>query len=78
MDADSQRSRGCFGEVRGHTERACVCVFVLQAYTVLGQFLLLRKDGELFAEWLKDTSGANEGQAKSCTDCLTEWCNAFL
>ncbi|KAL7861562.1 hypothetical protein SRHO_G00130030 [Serrasalmus rhombeus] len=49
-----------------------------KAFVVLGQFLLLRKDRELFAEWLKDTSGANARQAASCSQCLTEWCDAFL
>ncbi|XP_076599470.1 barrier-to-autointegration factor-like [Chaetodon auriga] len=49
-----------------------------KAYVVLGQFLLLRKDTELFAEWLKDTSGATSRQAESCTLCLKEWCDAFL
>ncbi|XP_070833982.1 barrier-to-autointegration factor-like protein [Chaetodon trifascialis] len=49
-----------------------------KAYVVLGQFLLLRKDTELFAEWLKDTCGADSRQAESCTQCLKEWCEAFL
>lgn len=49
-----------------------------QAYVVLGQFLLLKKDTEMFTEWLKDASGANSRQAGSCTQCLREWCDAFL
>ncbi|XP_028844597.1 barrier-to-autointegration factor-like [Denticeps clupeoides] len=49
-----------------------------KAFVVLGQFLLLRKDGELFTEWLKDTCGANAKQAGSCSQCLKEWCDAFL
>ncbi|XP_076834979.1 barrier-to-autointegration factor-like [Brachyhypopomus gauderio] len=49
-----------------------------KAFVVLGQFLLLRKDRELFTEWLKDASGANARQADSCTQCLREWCDAFL
>uniref|UniRef100_A0A8C8BV52 Barrier-to-autointegration factor n=1 Tax=Oncorhynchus tshawytscha TaxID=74940 RepID=A0A8C8BV52_ONCTS len=48
------------------------------AFVVLGQFLLLRKDGELFAEWLKVTSGANTRNAASCSQCLNEWCDVFL
>ncbi|XP_038660726.1 barrier-to-autointegration factor-like isoform X4 [Scyliorhinus canicula] len=49
-----------------------------KAYVVLGQFLVLRKDDELFNDWLKDICGANSKQAGQCTTCLQEWCNAFL
>ncbi|XP_073338201.1 barrier-to-autointegration factor-like protein isoform X2 [Pagrus major] len=49
-----------------------------KAYVVLGQFLLLKKDGEMFTEWLKDASGANSRQAGLCALCLKEWCDAFL
>ncbi|KAM4607041.1 barrier-to-autointegration factor-like protein isoform 1-T2 [Polymixia lowei] len=49
-----------------------------KAYVVLGQFLLLKKDGEMFTDWLKDVSGANVRQAGSCSQCLKEWCDAFL
>ncbi|KYO44181.1 PREDICTED: barrier-to-autointegration factor isoform X2 [Gavialis gangeticus] len=49
-----------------------------KAYVVLGQFLVLRKDEELFREWLKDTCGANAKQSRDCSGCLREWCDAFL
>lgn len=49
-----------------------------KAYVVLGQFLVLKKDEELFIDWLKDTCGANAKQAKDCYNCLKEWCDAFL
>ncbi|XP_019714557.1 barrier-to-autointegration factor [Hippocampus comes] len=49
-----------------------------KAYVVLGQFLLLKKDNELFREWLKDTCGANSKQQGDCFNCLKEWCDAFL
>ncbi|XP_060788871.1 barrier-to-autointegration factor-like [Neoarius graeffei] len=49
-----------------------------KAFVVLGQYLLLKKDHELFSEWLKDTSGANSRQAASCCQCLADWCDAFL
>ncbi|XP_068590594.1 barrier-to-autointegration factor-like [Cebidichthys violaceus] len=49
-----------------------------KAYVVLGQFLLLKKDPEMFTEWLKDASGANSRQAGVCTQCLREWCDTFL
>uniref|UniRef100_A0A8C9S2M3 Barrier-to-autointegration factor-like n=1 Tax=Scleropages formosus TaxID=113540 RepID=A0A8C9S2M3_SCLFO len=38
----------------------------------------LRKDQELFGEWLKDACGANSKQAMSCSQCLKEWCDSFL
>ncbi|XP_017289155.1 barrier-to-autointegration factor-like protein [Kryptolebias marmoratus] len=49
-----------------------------KAYVVLGQFLLLKKDPEMFTDWLRDASGANARQAATCTQCLREWCEAFL
>ncbi|XP_072907596.1 barrier-to-autointegration factor-like [Hemitrygon akajei] len=49
-----------------------------KAYEVLGQFLVLRKDDELFKDWLKDICGANSRQAGQCVFCLQEWCSAFL
>ncbi len=49
-----------------------------QAYMVLGKFLMLKKDTQMFTEWLKDTTGANSAHARSCAQCLTEWCDAFL
>ncbi|XP_035692913.1 barrier-to-autointegration factor B-like [Branchiostoma floridae] len=49
-----------------------------KAYVVLGQFLLLKKDEEMFKEWLKDTVFANEREAHGCFYCLKEWCDAFL
>uniref|UniRef100_A0A8C0BDG8 Barrier-to-autointegration factor n=1 Tax=Buteo japonicus TaxID=224669 RepID=A0A8C0BDG8_9AVES len=60
------------GAVPGNVRRQC------QAYVVLGQFLVLRKDEELFREWLKETCGANAKQSRDCSGCLREWCDAFL
>lgn len=48
------------------------------AYVVLGQFLVLKKDEDMFKDWLKDTSGANSKQQNDCYQCLKEWCNQFL
>uniref|UniRef100_A0AAQ5YIK6 Barrier-to-autointegration factor-like protein n=1 Tax=Amphiprion ocellaris TaxID=80972 RepID=A0AAQ5YIK6_AMPOC len=36
-----------------------------KAYVVLGQFLVLKKDEELFRDWLKDVSGANAKQQEA-------------
>ena len=49
-----------------------------QAYVVLGQFLVLKKNEELFKDWLNQTSGANSKQQGDCYQCLKEWCGAFL
>ncbi|KAK0154604.1 Barrier-to-autointegration factor [Merluccius polli] len=49
-----------------------------KAYVVLGQFLVLKKDEELFRDWLKDTCGANSKQQGDCYGCLREWCDSFL
>ena len=50
----------------------------LQAYVVLGQFLVLKKNKELFVDWLKDTASANSKQAGDCYQCLSDWCDEFL
>ena len=49
-----------------------------KAYVVLGQFLVLKKNEELFKDWLNQTSGANSKQSGDCYTCLKEWCDAFL
>merc|ERR1712043_55068 len=49
-----------------------------KAYAVLGQYLVLKKDEEMFTEWLKDTANANSKQSGDCFKCLQEWCDAFL
>lgn len=48
------------------------------AYVVLGQFLLLKKDKELFQDWLNQNCNANSKQQGDCYKCLQEWCDAFL
>ncbi len=49
-----------------------------KAYVVLGQFLILKKNEELFTEWLNQTCKANAKQQKDCYNCLAEWCDAYL
>ncbi|PAA60939.1 hypothetical protein BOX15_Mlig008576g6 [Macrostomum lignano] len=49
-----------------------------KAYVVLGQFLVVKKDEEMFTDWLKDQSGANAKQAGDCFKALTEWSQSFL
>ena len=48
------------------------------AYVVLGQFLVLKKNQELFRDWLNQTCKANAKQQNDCYQCLKEWCDAFL
>lgn len=55
------------------------CLYQLfQAYVVLGQFLVLKKNRDLFIDWLKDTAGANAKQSGDCHQCLSDWCEEFL
>lgn len=49
-----------------------------KAYVVLGQFLVLKKNEELFKDWLNQTCNANSKQQNDCYHCLKEWCDAFL
>lgn len=49
-----------------------------KAYCVFGQFLLLKKNKELFQEWLNMEVAANKWQSERCYKCLLEWCNQFL
>ncbi|XP_046612512.1 barrier-to-autointegration factor-like [Neodiprion virginianus] len=49
-----------------------------KAYLILGRYLVLRKDKELFQEWMKDTCNANEEQSRDCYQCLFDWCKQFL
>ncbi|XP_023329831.1 barrier-to-autointegration factor [Eurytemora carolleeae] len=49
-----------------------------KGYVVLGQFLLLKKNKDLFVEWLKDLAGANTKQATDCYQCLSDWCDEFV
>ena len=49
-----------------------------KAYVLLGQFLILKKDEELFKDWLKETCGANSHQSGNTYSCLREWCNSYI
>lgn len=48
-----------------------------KAYVLLGQFLLLKKDEELFREWLIEI-GLKGKHLVDCSTCIKEWCDAFL
>jgi hypothetical protein len=49
-----------------------------KAYCLLGQFLLLKKDKDLFQEWLNLEVYANKRQSDRCYECLLEWSDQFL
>lgn len=49
-----------------------------KAYVVFGQFLLLKKDEDLFQVQLKDTCDTKAKQSRDCFRCLKEWYEAFL
>ena len=49
-----------------------------KAYVVLGQFLVLKKDEEMFLDWIKEQCGANKKQGGDCYTCLKGWCDSFL
>jgi hypothetical protein len=48
------------------------------AKTLLGQYLLLKGNEELFVHWFKEICGANSKQAKECFACLAEWEEQFM
>ena len=90
MSSTSQKHRNFVGEPMGEkavTELAGIGPVLGgrlsekgfdKAYVVLGQFLVLKKNAELFQDWLSQTCGANSKQGNDCYVCLREWCDAFL
>jgi len=49
-----------------------------KAYVLLGQYLLLKKDKDLFMEWLKLEVGVTKHHAESCFTCLDEWAGQHI
>ncbi|XP_045768612.1 barrier-to-autointegration factor-like [Maniola jurtina] len=49
-----------------------------KAFVVLGQFLLFKKDKELFLKFMKETCSANAKRSEDCYQCLKDWCDEFL
>lgn len=68
----------CIATVKRFCFIVIFLLLLLQAYTVLGQYLVLKKDSELFKEWMKEVCQANSKQASDCYQCLNDWCDEFL
>merc|ERR1712048_846322 len=49
-----------------------------KAYQVLGQYLLLTKEEELFKEWLKDEFEMKGKHLNDCSACISEWARSFI
>lgn len=67
--------------LNGIGDKLCECLARKgfdKAYTVLGQFLLLKKDRELFMEWLSFSFDAELQEQLDCYNCLKEWCDLFI
>ncbi|XP_006088055.1 barrier-to-autointegration factor-like protein [Myotis lucifugus] len=64
--------------VTGKNEHPGFEVATVQAYTLLGQFLLMHKNEMEFQRWLICCCGATEREAQESTICLKEWCSCFL
>ena len=49
-----------------------------KAYIVLGRFLMLNRDQDLFMCWIHDICGANTKQACDCYRFLVEWATEHM
>jgi hypothetical protein len=49
-----------------------------KAYNLLGQYLLINKDEEMFKEWLKDEVGMNGKHLNDCHNCISEWTRSYV
>lgn len=60
-------------DLNGYFRLSC-----LQASSVFGQYLILKKDMALFKEWMKQACNANAKQTIDCYQCLNDWSEEFL
>ncbi|KFD56090.1 hypothetical protein M514_02868 [Trichuris suis] len=44
-----------------------------KAYLLLGQFLILKQNEELFVTWIVDMGGLSRKHAEQCAKAFTEW-----
>ena len=49
-----------------------------KAYVLLGQYLVLKKNKDLFIGWLQIYAGATDMAATKCYEALRDWCEEFL
>jgi hypothetical protein len=49
-----------------------------KAYVVLGQFLLLKMNKDMFINWLAKVADADKMHATACYDCLYQWTENYL
>jgi hypothetical protein len=45
---------------------------------LLGQYLLINKDEEMFKEWLKEEVGMNGKHLNDCHNCINEWTRSYV
>merc|ERR1739838_1010385 len=48
------------------------------AYNLLGQFLLVNKDEEMFMEWLKEEVSMTAKYQRDATECIAEWTRSYV
>ena len=49
-----------------------------KACDLLGRYLVLKKNKDMFKAWLSEACGANDDQQEKCYNCLDQWCNNFM
>lgn len=67
FDGSSSMSGAFYGE-------RLVSKGITRAKHLLGQFLLMDRDTEIFISWLQHTIYCGYGTAFVIADCLDEWC----
>jgi barrier-to-autointegration factor len=55
-----------------------ICNLHFQAYSVLGVYLIFKKDFNKFKQWMRHVCNANSKQANDCYQCLQIWCENYL
>ncbi|CAD7078752.1 unnamed protein product [Hermetia illucens] len=49
-----------------------------RASTLLGQYLILKRNRDKFDKWFKEVCDASTRETDSCFDSLDQWCLRFL